>query len=226
MGSGVMAAGSEDEQGSLAPDEEAVVEALRAGDEAAFHDLYERHHRALWRVARGYARSDAVADEVVQETWLGVIKGIQGFEGRSSLKTWIFRILLNVARTRGAREARSVPFAALADDGDENPVPEDRFFPARHERFAGHWRLGPAPWGIPDERALATEMRTEILAAIDALGDKQRLVITMRDVGGWSAAEVCNAMGLSEVNQRVLLHRARTAVRAAVEERLGAMETT
>jgi len=222
--SGVAATGTEGEGNRAEP---ALIEALRAGDERAFRAVFDQFDPIMRRVARGYARSDAVAEEVVQEAWLGVIRGIDRFEGRSSLKTWIFRILVNVAITKAGREARTIPFSAAAPAaGDGSGVDPDRFFPPDHERWPGHWSLGPAPWGIPDERALAQELREEILAAIESLTDSQREVITLRDIGGWDSKEVCNALGISEVNQRVLLHRARSKVRAAVEQRLGAVEET
>ena len=208
-------------------DETALISALRGGDEDAFRKLYTQHDATLRRLARRYARTDAVAEEIVQETWLGVVRGIDRFEGRASIKTWIFRILVNVARTRSEREARSIPFSSVAPPGEEDsPLDPDRFFGADHDRWPGHWTMGPADWGIPDERALAAELRGEIIAAIDALGEAQREVITLRDIGGWNSKEVCNALGISEVNQRVLLHRARAKVRAAIEASLGAMEPT
>ena len=222
--SGVSGIGATEEGNRAEP---ALIEALRAGDERAFRSVFAQFDPLMRRVARGYARSDAVAEEIVQEAWLGVIRGIDRFEGRSSLKTWIFRILINVALTRAGREARTIPFSAAAPPSEDgSSVDPDRFFPPDHERWPGHWRLGPAPWGIPDERALAKELRGEILAAVDSLNDSQREVIALRDIGGWDAKEVCNALGISEVNQRVLLHRARSKVRAAVEQRLGAVEET
>jgi RNA polymerase sigma-70 factor (ECF subfamily) len=222
--SGVSGTATTEEANRVEP---ALVEALRAGDERAFRTVFDRFDPLMRRIARGYARSDAVAEEVVQEAWLGVIRGIDRFEGRSSLKTWIFRILVNVAITRVSREARTIPFSAAApEDENGSSVDPDRFFPPDHDRWPGHWRLGPAPWGIPDERALAQELRGEIIAAIESLNDSQREVITLRDIGGWDSKEVCNALGISEVNQRVLLHRARSKVRAAVEASLGAVEET
>ena len=222
--SGVSGIGATEEGNRAEP---ALIEALRAGDERAFRSVFAQFDPLMRRVARGYARSDAVAEEIVQEAWLGVIRGIDRFEGRSSLKTWIFRILINVALTRAGREARTIPFSAAAPPSEDgSSVDPDRFFPPDHERWPGHWRLGPAPWGIPDERALAKELRGEILAAVDSLNDSQREVIALRDIGGWDSKEVCNALGISEVNQRVLLHRARSKVRAAVEQRLGAVEET
>ncbi len=158
--------------------------------------------------------SRAVAEEVVQETWLAVLTGVDRFEGRSSLKTWLFRILANKAKTRGQREARIVPFSALAVDGDEDQtaVPVERF--AR----GGAWATPPR--GVPEERLLAAETRARIAEAIAALPQNQRAVITLRDVEGLPAEEACNVLGLSETNQRVLLHRARAKVRAALERYL------
>jgi len=209
----------------------ALVEALRAGDERAFKSLFDELDPSLRRLARNYARTDALAEEIVGETWLAVLKGLDRFEGRSSIKTWVFRILVNVARTRAKREARSIPFSsALPADaggrGDDLGVDPDRFFSQDHAQWPGHWRLGPAPWGIPDERLLAKELRGEILDAVGGLSDSQREVLTLRDIAGWDSKDVCNALGLSEVNQRVLLHRARSKVRAAVEDKLGAVEET
>jgi RNA polymerase sigma-70 factor (ECF subfamily) len=189
-----------------ADDERALVEALRAGDEEAFRGLIARHHDALLRSAMTFVSSRAVAEEVVQETWLSVIAGLDGFEGRSSLKTWIFRILANRAMSRGAREARVVPLSSL---GDEPTVDPDRF------GAEGAWASPPRPWA-PEDRALAAEARDRIEDAIAALPERQRLVITLRDVEGWPSGEVCVALDISENNQRVLLHRARAGVREAL----------
>jgi RNA polymerase sigma-70 factor (ECF subfamily) len=196
-----------------------LVEALRRGDETAFAGLVDMYHSSLLRLARSYVSDRAVAEEVVQETWLGVIRGIERFEGRSSLKTWMFRILTNTAKKRGVRERRSVPFSALAGPGDEDDVTvdADRFLPEGN-LWAGHWAAPPTAWGAaPEERLLAGETRGVIEAAVAALPDSQRQVITLRDIEGWSSEEVCNVLDLSEVNQRVLLHRARAKVRAALE---------
>lgn len=214
-----------------ADDETALVEALQAGDEGAFQDLYRRLDPTLRRLARQYARTDAVAEEIVGETWLAVVKGLDRFEGRSSIRTWIFRILANIAKTRAKREARTVPFSSVAPDDATGSsrdlgVDPDRFFGPDHDRWPGHWRLGPAPWGIPDDKLLAKELRGEIVNAVETLSDSQREVLTLRDIAGWDSVEVCNALGISEVNQRVLLHRARSKVRAAVEASLGAIEAT
>jgi RNA polymerase sigma-70 factor, ECF subfamily len=186
-----------------------LVEALRAGDERAFEQLIRMYQASLIRVAQMYVSSRAVAEEVVQETWLAVLNGIGRFEGRSSLKTWIFRIVANRAKTRGEREGRTVPFSSL---GPPEPAVEG-------ERFDhGHWASPPLDW--PEERLLAEESQRVIENAIELLPDVQRAVITLRDVQGWSADEVRNALELSETNQRVLLHRARSKVRRALEEYL------
>ena len=207
--------------------EAALVADLRRGDESAFRSLFDAHNSSLLRLARTYSPTPALAEEIVQETWVGVVKGIDGFEGRSSLKTWIFRILANVARTKATREARTIPFsAAAADEETDTGLDPDRFFAADHPRYAGHWKLGPTPWGLPEERLLSDEMRQVLITAIDALPPAQREVITLRDIGGWPADEVCNALAISESNQRVLLHRARTKVRTAVEAELGAVAPT
>jgi RNA polymerase sigma-70 factor (ECF subfamily) len=194
-------------------DDARLVERLRSRDDAAFAELVRRHQAALLRVARIFVPA-AQAEDVVADTWLGVLNGIDRFEGRSSLKTWIFRILTNTAKTRGQREGRSLPFSALEDD-------EGHFEPAvARERFtgAGHWGVPPPAW--PEERLLRSETRAVLGAAIDQLPPTQRTVISLRDVEGWSAAEVRNALDLSETNQRVLLHRARAKVRRALEQYL------
>jgi RNA polymerase sigma-70 factor, ECF subfamily len=202
-----------------------LVAALRRGDEAAFMRLVEEYGPALLRVARMYVPTAAVAEEVVQETWIGVLKGIDRFEGRSSLKTWIFRILTNIAKTRGERERRSVPFSSAAGTEDEASVDPDRFLPAGDER-ARAWALGPVPWPGPEESLLSGETREVILEAIGRLPPSQREVITLRDVEGWSSEDVRNALEITETNQRVLLHRARSKVRGAIEQHLNAMEPT
>ena len=198
-----------------------LVEGLRAGDEAAFVELMRLYGASMLRIAQLYVRSRAVAEEVVQETWLGVIKGIGRFEGRSSLKTWLFRILTNTAKTRAVREGRSIPFSALAGEEEDAPsVDPDRFL-GPDERFPGHWSAPPSSWaGEPEQRLEAAETLEVIKREIDRLPPAQALVITMRDVDGFSSEEVCNALDISETNQRVLLHRARTKVRRALEEYL------
>jgi RNA polymerase sigma-70 factor, ECF subfamily len=208
-------------------DEQHLIESLKAGDERAFARLLDEYSPALFRVAMTHVGTRSVAEEVVQETWLGVINGIDRFEGRSSLKTWIFRILTNIANTRGPRERRMVPFSALGPAEDDEPsVDADRFFPPDHARYPDHWALGPTAWETPEEGLLSGETREVILRAIDELPDAQRTVVTLRDVQGWSPEEVCDALQVSDGNQRVLLHRARTKIRAALESYFGAVEET
>jgi RNA polymerase sigma-70 factor (ECF subfamily) len=205
------------------PEEAALLDRLRAGDEAAFAELVRRHSPSLLRVALMYVPSRAVAEEVVQETWLGVLNGLDRFEGRSSLKTWLFRILVNRARTRGERERRTVPFATLAAqeaDGDFDPVDADRFIPADGS-YPGHWATPPRRWELDPERALQSkETLALVKAAIAQLPEAQRTVITLRDLEGWTSEETRNALEISETNQRVLLHRARSKVRTALEAHL------
>ena len=203
------------------PDAE-IVEALKRGDEAVFADLVEAYSPGLMRMARMYVRDREVVGEVVQDTWIAVLRGIDRFEGRSSLRTWIYRILMNTAKTRGQRESRSVPFSA-AVSADEPSVDPDRFLGADHQ-WAGGWMLGPGEWQTPEEELLQGETRDEILRAIDELPDQQRAVITLRDVDGFPPDEVSELLGISDGNQRVLLHRARSKVRAAIEKYLGAIE--
>jgi RNA polymerase sigma-70 factor (ECF subfamily) len=204
------------------------VESLRACDERAFASLMDEYGSSLLRVAMSYVGSRAVAEEVVQETWLAVLRGVDRFEGRASLKTWVFRILTNLASTRGQRERRTVPFSSLGGDDAEGgaTVDPDRFFPPDHSRYPNHWSLGPTAWETPDEGLLSGETRRVILAAIEELPPSQRTVVTLRDVEGWSAEEVCSALALSEGNQRVLLHRGRSKVRMALERYFEAVEET
>jgi RNA polymerase sigma-70 factor (ECF subfamily) len=207
-------------------DDEQLLLALRRRDEQAFAALVDRYHARLIRLASLFVANQAVAEEVAQETWIGVLQGIDRFEGRSSFRTWLFRILTNQARRRGQREARSMPFAAFSqadgDDGEPAVAPE-RFLPAGDE-WAGHWVSYPRNWReTPEERFLSQETRALVQQAIDTLPLNQRLVITLRDVEGFPSAEVCNALAISETNQRVLLHRARSKVRAQLEQYLEAM---
>ena len=207
-------------ESALSREDALLVEGLRAGDEAAFVELMRRYGVGMLRVARMFVSSGAVAEEVVQEAWLGVLKGIDRFEGRSSLKTWLFRIVTNIAKTRGVREARSVPLSSLAGDENDAAVSPERFL-GDGTRFPGHWALPPASWaGVPDERLLATEAMDVIRREVERLPPSQRAVLTLRDIEGLSAEEVCNALDLTETNGRVLLHRARAKVRAALEEYL------
>jgi RNA polymerase sigma-70 factor, ECF subfamily len=199
-----------------------LLESLRHGDERAFAALVEQHGAAMLRIARLYVRDRAVAEEVVQEAWLGLLRGLDRFEGRSSLRTWLFRIVANLAKTRAVREARTLPFSALAGDEieDEGPsVPPERFR-GPEDRWSGHWASPPEEWGRPERELLSSETRQVIARAIEELPESQRQVITLRDVEGWSSDEVCNVLELSETNQRVLLHRARTKVRHALDDYL------
>jgi RNA polymerase sigma-70 factor (ECF subfamily) len=203
-------------------DEASLLAALRNGDEGAFVALVDAHGPAMRRVARTFVRSDAVADEVVQEAWLGALRGLDRFEGRAALKTWLFRIVANIARTQAGREARTLPFSALELEREaESPEPSlqpDRF-QGPDGRFPGGWVSFPIPWSNEPEAALlSAETRRVIEDAIATLPPGQRVVITLRDVEGWDASEVCSVLELSETNQRVLLHRARTKVRGAIEE--------
>ena len=200
-----------------------LVAALRRGDDAAFAALLDRYHAPLVRLASLYVADPAVAEEVIQETWLGVLRGIDRFEGRSSFKTWLCRILTNLAKRRGAREARTVPFSALSRPGADGAGPAvdpGRFLPPG-DAWAGHWAGDLRDWGrLPEEALLAQEALAHVRRAIAALPPNQRLVVTMRDVEGWTAGEVCGALAISEANQRVLLHRARSGVRRALERYL------
>ena len=200
----------------LSPEDALLVEGLRAGDEAAFAAVMRMYGRGMLRVAEMYVSSRAVAEDVVQEAWVGVLRGIGRFEGRSSLKTWLYRIVANTAKTRGVRESRSVPFSSLGDDEDEGTVDADRFL-GSGDRFPGHWAVPPQVWA-PEGRLLADETLGVVERAIEKLPPAQRAVITMRDVQGFTSEEVCNALDLTETNQRVLLHRARAKVRRALEE--------
>jgi RNA polymerase sigma-70 factor (ECF subfamily) len=203
-----------------APSEAQLLEALRAGDEDAFRTLVREYTPSLVRVARIYVPTQAAAEEVAQETWLGVLNGLSRFEGRSSLRTWIFRILTNIAKTRAKRDGRTLPFSALSEPGrvPEAAVDADRFLDPEHPRWPGHWALKPEAW--PEDALVAAETREKLAEAIEALPAAQRTVISLRDIEGWSSEEVRNALELSETNQRVLLHRARSKVRAALESYL------
>jgi len=197
-----------------APDADAhLLAALRAGDESAFAALVTRYHATLKRVARAYVSTDAVAEEVVQDTWLAVIAGIDRFQERATLKTWVFHILVNKAKSRGKRERRIVPFASLSRDDDGPAVSADNF-QREGEAWPGHWATPPRPWEDPERRLESLEARERLREAIAALPDVQQAVLTLRDVEGLDAPEVCGLLELSDGNQRVILHRARARVRA------------
>jgi RNA polymerase sigma-70 factor, ECF subfamily len=197
----------------------ALLAALRAGDERAFARLVELHHASLVRVARQYVATREIAEDVAQDAWLGFLRGLDTFEGRSSLRTYLFRIVMNLARTRGVRDARSAPFSSLARDDEQGPsVDPDRFVQAP-AAGAGHWISPIRPWsGSAEQIALSDEAVQTVYDAIAELPDVQRRVVTLRDVEGFGADEVCDLLELSEGNQRVLLHRARTKLRHALAE--------
>lgn len=209
---------------SPSPGDEELVAALRRGDEQAFTQLVTALHGPLLRVALTYVANRAVAEDVIQQTWLGVLQGLDRFEGRSALRTWIFRILANTAKSRGKAERRSVPFTDLAETEvaeDEPAVAPERFLLDERDPTRGRWASTPRDWSaLPEERLLSAEARAAITQAIAALPPAQREVITLRDVDGCSAEEVCEALAISPGNQRVLLHRARTKVRRALERYL------
>jgi RNA polymerase sigma-70 factor (ECF subfamily) len=201
-------------------DDRRIIAGLRAGDEAAFVEMVDRYHGSLVRVAMRYVPSRAVAEEVVQDTWIGVIEGIDRFEGRSTIKTWLYKILIYKARARGERERRAVPLSALVADDSAPSVPTERFR-GSDALWAGHWATPPRRWdGDAEARLLASEARSVIDATIRALPLAQREVIMLRDISQFSSVEVCDLLGLTEANQRVLLHRARSKVRAALENYL------
>jgi RNA polymerase sigma-70 factor (ECF subfamily) len=194
---------------------------LREGDETAFVQLVERYHAPLKRLARSFGATDAVADEIVQETWLGALHGLDGFEERSSLKTWLFTILKNQARQRAAREKRSVPFSAFDpsdDEADSGPVVDPDRFRGPGDQWPGGWLTPPRPWDEPDRRLASMETRERLRGAMAGLPPRQRVVVALRDVEGLSSDEVCEVLDISEANQRVLLHRGRSAIRNELEE--------
>ena len=208
-------------QGGVA-DDATLVARLRDGDEEAFDEAVTALYPAMLAVARGYVRTRSVAEEVVQEAWLGVLKGLDGFEGRSTLRTWLLKIVTNIARTRAAAEARSLPFSSLEGEGGE-PAVEPQRFRGPDEAFPGGWRSFPTSWQTqPESQLLARETLELVERTIGELPLAQRTVITLRDVTGCAAAEVSEAMGISEGNQRVLLHRARARVRARLERHFDA----
>jgi RNA polymerase sigma-70 factor (ECF subfamily) len=206
-------AGARSAVGAAEADDAAIVAALRRGDRPALVELVERWSTPMLRLALVYVHDRAAAEDVVQEAWIGVLMGIGRFEGRASLKTWVFRLVANRATTRAARERRTVPFSAVATSA--TGLDADCFVPAG-EAWAGHWATPPRPLSA-DERLLAGETREHLTRAIRELPPAQRAVLTLRDVEGWSSAEVCEVLSLSEANQRVLLHRARSRVRRALE---------
>ncbi len=209
------------------PDAE-LVQRLCDRDEAAFALLLDAWSAGMLRLARSFVTTNASAEEVLQDTWMAVISGVGSFEGRSSLKTWVYRILVNTAKRRGERESRTVPWSSWAPDTAEQDEPT--VDPARFQRptqeYPGHWREFPQAWPAPEAQLLTGEMRTILAAALDELPPRQRIVITLRDVEGYTYDEVCSILAISAGNQRVLLHRARASVRGALEEYFATVSET
>ncbi|HMD57409.1 MAG TPA: sigma-70 family RNA polymerase sigma factor [Solirubrobacteraceae bacterium] len=197
-------------------DDRHLVQALRAGDEVAFEVLIERDHASMKRLARTYVDSDAVAEEVTQETWVAVLNGIHAFEGRSALRTWIFSILTNRAKTYGIRERRTLPFSAATEENGFASVNPEEFL-GEGEEWPGHWATPPRPWQRPERRLLSLEIREHLRHALCELPERQRLVVTLRDIEGFTAEEVRGLLDLSVENQRVLLHRGRARLRACLD---------
>jgi RNA polymerase sigma-70 factor (ECF subfamily) len=191
--------------------DDAIVAGVRSRDESVFAQLLDDWSRSMLLLARTFVSTEASAEEVVQDTWLAVIRGIDQFEGRSSLRTWVYRILVNTAKKRGVRESRTVPWSSLADE-DHGPTVDPALFRGTDDQYPGGWRTFPLAWPS-SEAVLAGEVRAQVRAAIDTLPDRQRVVITLRDVLGHTSGEVCEMLEISGPNQRVLLHRARAAVR-------------
>jgi RNA polymerase sigma-70 factor, ECF subfamily len=199
---------------AINPDDDRLLTALRARDEGAFLELVDRCSGVMLRLALARVGNRAIAEEVVQEAWLTMLRSLDRFEGRSSLQTWLLGIVVNLARARARAERRST---VLPDDSDGPSIDQARFLPATHPRWPHHWAVEPAPWTSPEQDLLAGEVRTLLLDAIDKLPAQQREVLMLRDVEGVSASEACNVLGITDTHQRVLLHRARTRVRCALE---------
>ncbi|MBZ9597069.1 sigma-70 family RNA polymerase sigma factor [Streptomyces erythrochromogenes] len=204
------------------PPDEVLVQRLRAGDEETFALVLDSWSGSMLRLAMSFVSTKASAEEAVQDTWLAVIRGIDGFEGRASLKTWVYRILVNTAKARGTKESRTVPFASLLPEEEEGPTVDAERFRAPGEQYAGHWVAGqePRPWHIPEDHVLRGEVREVIAEAIDELPPRLRTVITLRDVAGYGSDEVCSLLEISPGNQRVLLHRGRALLRRKLESYL------
>lgn len=208
-------------------DDAELVLRLRGRDEAAYVALLDAWSEGMIRLARQFVSTPESAQEVVQETWIAVVRGLAGFEGRSSLRTWVFRILVNTAKRRGVQEQRAaIPISSLLPTGaDTGPTVAPERFQDSSEPYPGHWRALPAPWPSPEQALLDGEVRAQVAAALDQLPPRQRTVIELRDVQGHDADEVCTILGISAANQRVLLHRARAFVRGMMEEYIAATET-
>ncbi|MBO3751419.1 sigma-70 family RNA polymerase sigma factor [Streptosporangiaceae bacterium NEAU-GS5] len=211
----------------LPPDDVLTVR-LAAGDEEAFRLVLDRWSPGMLRLARDFVSTRASAEEVVQETWMAVFRGIARFEGRSSLKTWVYRILVRTAKARGVKEQRTIPMSGSLPEAesDAGPTVDPSRFRGPDDPYPGHWRPGqaPAPWNAPEDRALVSEVRRVIGDALAALPARYRVVLSLRDIEGYGSDEVCELLGITAGNQRVLLHRARAQVRRRLEEYFGAAE--
>ena len=205
---------------AAAASDERIVAALRAGDERTFRELFERSNPMMTRVARGYVASDAVAEEIVQDTWMAIVTGIDRFQERCALGTWMFSILTNQAKTHSARERRALPFSSAAPADVQEPSVDPDRFQRDDEAWPGHWATPPRPWQKPERRLLSLEAREQLKQALARLPERQRLIVVLRDIEGHSAEEVCDLLELSQENQRVLLHRGRSRLRAFLEEYL------
>jgi RNA polymerase sigma-70 factor, ECF subfamily len=204
--------------GGMLPADAVIVVRLRDRDESMFAALIDAWSPGLLRAARAYVADEHAAQDVVQETWLGVLRGIGGFEQRSSLRTWVYRILINRAKTRGARDARTVPATSLTlTTEDYGPTVDPARFRGTDDPYPGHWRSSPPEWPSPEDDAVAAETRARLAVALAGLPTRQRIVVTLRDVEGYTSDEVCELLSVSAANQRVLLHRGRAALRAALE---------
>jgi RNA polymerase sigma-70 factor, ECF subfamily len=202
-------------------DETAVIAALRDGDESAFAQLVDKHTPSMLRVARGYVPSHEIAEEVVQETWIALVKGIGNFEGRSSLRTWLFTVMINIAKSRGVKERRESDAAVAAFTG--GTVDPARFREAG-DPYPGHWKPDEVPSPFPETpegSVLGRELVDVAQRELEKLPDRQRNVVTLRDMLGFESGEVCELLDISVANQRVLLHRGRAVLRAALEDYLG-----
>jgi RNA polymerase sigma-70 factor (ECF subfamily) len=198
------------------PADSVVVARLRTRDESMFAALIDAWSPGMLRAARAFVADDHTAQDVVQEAWLGVLRGIDGFQERSSLRTWVYRILVNKAKTRGVRDTRTIPASSL--DPDHGPTVDPSRFRGPDDPYPGHWRSSPPAWPSPEDDAVAAETRRHLAAALAGLPTRQRVVVTLRDVSGHSSEEVCDLLSISAANQRVLLHRGRAALRAVLEQ--------
>jgi RNA polymerase sigma-70 factor, ECF subfamily len=202
----------------LETEQQRVVQGLKAGDEDVFSQVVLEWTPAMRRVAARYLRSDSSIEDVLQETWIAVVRGLPGFRGESALRTWVMGILINIARKQGVKDAKTIPLSSLAP-ADQTPAEHQERFLTANDRWANHWSTSgePFPWS-PERLLLSKEIQSTLLTALDELPERQRTVVALRDVDGLSSDEVCQALDLSSANQRVLLHRGRVQLRAALEK--------